>query len=118
MAIHNDNVYGDKRDLHIGGTGSNGGDHGGVRGAAYDTDSVNDDESLGGSIAAAAEALIESAGTWVTKAKAAARSADDFVHASPWQAIGAVALVGIAAGYLASRRSAPDAAPDSASGRS
>jgi len=34
-----------------------------------------------------------------------AGTADDFVHDSPWQAIGLAALVGVLVGLVASRRS-------------
>ena len=38
------------------------------------------------------------------QARAAARAADDYVRANPWQAVGIAALVGIALGLLISRR--------------
>ena len=39
-----------------------------------------------------------------TKARRVAGSADDYVRESPWQALGIAALVGVAIGLLASRR--------------
>jgi ElaB/YqjD/DUF883 family membrane-anchored ribosome-binding protein len=38
------------------------------------------------------------------QARAAARAADDYVRANPWQAVGIAALAGIALGLLISRR--------------
>ena len=38
------------------------------------------------------------------RAKAAAAATDDYVHAKPWQAIGAAAAVGLALGVLIGRR--------------
>jgi hypothetical protein len=90
MNSTNESVYTDKRDLHIGGTGA------GDFSAGQRGNSFND--------AAAAESLIDRADRWVTRATAAARNADDYLRTSPWQAIGVVVLVGVAAGYLASRR--------------
>ena len=40
----------------------------------------------------------------VAKAKAAGVAADDYVHESPWKAIGAAACVGLALGVLIGRR--------------
>jgi ElaB/YqjD/DUF883 family membrane-anchored ribosome-binding protein len=34
----------------------------------------------------------------------AARKADDYVHDNPWTALAVAALLGVAAGYLLSRR--------------
>jgi ElaB/YqjD/DUF883 family membrane-anchored ribosome-binding protein len=38
------------------------------------------------------------------RAREAASTADEYVHGSPWQAIGIAALIGLAVGYVASRR--------------
>ena len=38
------------------------------------------------------------------QARQVAGTADDYVRASPWQALGVAALVGAAFGYLAGRR--------------
>jgi ElaB/YqjD/DUF883 family membrane-anchored ribosome-binding protein len=40
---------------------------------------------------------------WTSKAKSAAKTTDGFVRSSPWQAVGAIALAGVAAGILMSR---------------
>lgn len=48
--------------------------------------------------------LEDTTATVKTKARRVASSADNYVHESPWQALGIAALVGIAIGLLASRR--------------
>jgi ElaB/YqjD/DUF883 family membrane-anchored ribosome-binding protein len=42
---------------------------------------------------------------WTSQAKTTARTTNGFVHANPWRTVGAVALVGIAAGVLMGRQS-------------
>jgi ElaB/YqjD/DUF883 family membrane-anchored ribosome-binding protein len=37
------------------------------------------------------------------QARGAARAADDFIRANPWQAVGVVAVVGLGVGLLAAR---------------
>jgi len=54
---------------------------------------------------AAKESLTDSADTLRRQAQNAATTADDFVHDSPWQAVGIAALVGAVVGILATRRS-------------
>ncbi|HLZ97669.1 MAG TPA: DUF883 family protein [Steroidobacteraceae bacterium] len=54
---------------------------------------------------AAKESLSDSADTLRRQAQNAATTADDFVHDSPWQAVGIAALVGAVVGILATRRS-------------
>jgi ElaB/YqjD/DUF883 family membrane-anchored ribosome-binding protein len=54
---------------------------------------------------AAKESLTDSADTLRRQAQSAATTADDFVHDSPWQAVGIAALVGAVVGILATRRS-------------
>jgi ElaB/YqjD/DUF883 family membrane-anchored ribosome-binding protein len=49
--------------------------------------------------------LAESADTLRRQAQRAATTADDYVHDSPWQAVGIAALVGALVGILAARRS-------------
>ena len=49
--------------------------------------------------------LAESADTLRRQAQRAAATADDYVHDSPWQAVGIAALVGALVGILAARRS-------------
>ena len=54
---------------------------------------------------AAKDSLADSADTLKRQAKRAATTADDYVHDSPWQAVGIAALVGAVVGILAARRS-------------
>jgi ElaB/YqjD/DUF883 family membrane-anchored ribosome-binding protein len=72
-----------KRDLHVGGLGS----------------------SASGALAAVTEPISGTAETWFKKARSVARDADDYVHDNPWAALAVVAIVGLAAGYVLSRRS-------------
>jgi len=72
-----------KRDLHVGGLGT----------------------SASGALAAVTEPMHDATASWFVKARDAARDADDFVHGNAWAALAAVALVGLAAGYLLARRS-------------
>ena len=53
----------------------------------------------------AKETLADSADTLRRQAQQAATTADDYVHDSPWQAVGIAALVGAVVGILAIRRS-------------
>jgi ElaB/YqjD/DUF883 family membrane-anchored ribosome-binding protein len=53
----------------------------------------------------AKESLAEGADTLRRQAQRAATTADDYVHDSPWQAVGIAALVGAVVGILATRRS-------------
>ena len=54
---------------------------------------------------AAKDSLSDSAETLRRQAQNAATTADDYVHDSPWQAVGIAALVGAVVGILAIRRS-------------
>jgi ElaB/YqjD/DUF883 family membrane-anchored ribosome-binding protein len=54
---------------------------------------------------AAKDSLAEGADTLRRQAQQAATTADDYVHDSPWQAVGIAALVGAVVGILATRRS-------------
>jgi len=72
-----------KRDLHVGGLGS----------------------SASGALAAVTDPMSGEVESWIRKARNAARDADDYVHDNPWAALAVVALVGLAAGYVLSRRS-------------
>ena len=56
-------------------------------------------------VEAAKESLADSAETLKQRARSAASTADDYVHDSPWQAVGIAALVGAVVGILATRRS-------------
>ena len=55
-------------------------------------------------IAGAKESLSGIEGQLADKAKAAAVSADDFVHRNPWEAVGVAAGLGILIGLFISRR--------------
>jgi ElaB/YqjD/DUF883 family membrane-anchored ribosome-binding protein len=72
-----------KRDLHVGGLGS----------------------SASGALAAVGDPIVDAADSWIDRLRATAIDADDYVHDNPWAALAVVALVGVAAGYLLSRRS-------------
>jgi ElaB/YqjD/DUF883 family membrane-anchored ribosome-binding protein len=54
---------------------------------------------------AAKESLTDGAESLRRQAQNVAGTADDYVHGSPWQAIGIAALVGAVVGILATRRS-------------
>ena len=54
---------------------------------------------------AAKASLAEGADTLRRQAQLAATTADDYVHDSPWQAVGIAALAGALVGILAARRS-------------
>jgi ElaB/YqjD/DUF883 family membrane-anchored ribosome-binding protein len=71
-----------KRDLHVGGVGS--------------------DPSA--ALASVIDPLLDASEDWVQQARNLARGADDYIRDNPWQAIGVVALLGVALGYLVSRR--------------
>jgi ElaB/YqjD/DUF883 family membrane-anchored ribosome-binding protein len=73
----------EKRDLHIGGLG-------------YDPS---------GALAAVVDPLVDASQNWVQKARELIDTADEYVRDNPWQAIGAVALIGVAVGLLLARRS-------------
>jgi ElaB/YqjD/DUF883 family membrane-anchored ribosome-binding protein len=53
----------------------------------------------------AKESLADGAESLRRQAQRAAATADDYVHDSPWQAVGIAALVGAVVGILAARRS-------------
>jgi ElaB/YqjD/DUF883 family membrane-anchored ribosome-binding protein len=54
---------------------------------------------------AAAKAGLSEGGRKITKAASSAATAtDDYVHASPWQAMGIAAVAGVAVGFLLARR--------------
>jgi len=76
------NTVDEKKDLHVGGLGS----------------------EAHGALAAVTD-HIPSADSWLKTARAMAREADDFVRGNPWAALAAVAVAGVAAGYLLSQRS-------------
>jgi ElaB/YqjD/DUF883 family membrane-anchored ribosome-binding protein len=71
-----------KRDLHIGGLGT----------------------VASGALAAVTGPRRHSADSWFIRARDVVRDADDYVHGNPWQALAVVAVLGLTAGYLLSRR--------------
>jgi ElaB/YqjD/DUF883 family membrane-anchored ribosome-binding protein len=71
-----------KRDLHVGGLGS----------------------AVSGAWAPAANPTHDAADSMAERVLDAARKADDYVHDNPWTALAVAALLGVAAGYLLSRR--------------
>ena len=52
----------------------------------------------------AKEKLLDAQHDAVQRARDAATATDDYVHAKPWQAIGAAAAIGLALGVLIGRR--------------
>ena len=48
--------------------------------------------------------LVEAEEVLIAKTKAAARATDEYVHESPWQAIGVAAAVGLLVGLVIGRR--------------
>jgi len=74
--------FAQKRDLHVGGLGSR----------------------ASGALAAVSDPVSGGYESWLRSARDAARDADDYVHRNPWTALAVVALVGLAAGFVLSRR--------------
>jgi ElaB/YqjD/DUF883 family membrane-anchored ribosome-binding protein len=74
-----------KRDLHVGGLGS----------------------SASGALAAVTDPVADLADSWLDRAWNAAQTAEDYVREKPWAALAVAAMVGLAAGFLLSRRSPP-----------
>jgi ElaB/YqjD/DUF883 family membrane-anchored ribosome-binding protein len=56
------------------------------------------------SLANAKGKLAEAQGDLIEKGKAAAKSADEYVHENPWKAIGVAAGVGLLVGLLIGKR--------------
>ena len=56
-------------------------------------------------VGSAKESIAESADNLRRQAREAVTATDDFVHDSPWQAVGIAALVGALVGILVTRRS-------------
>jgi ElaB/YqjD/DUF883 family membrane-anchored ribosome-binding protein len=81
LTTHPSSVF-QKRDLHVGGLGSN----------------------ASGALAAVTDPVHEVADSWLERARDAVQDADDYVRDNPWTALAAAALVGLAAGYLLSQR--------------
>ncbi|KQV52693.1 hypothetical protein ASC95_07675 [Pelomonas sp. Root1217] len=55
-------------------------------------------------LSGAKEKMLDAQHEAIQRAKDAAVATDDYVHANPWQAIGAAAAVGLALGVLIGRR--------------
>lgn len=62
-------------------------------------------DRLRDSVASVKEAVSDGANRVRHHAKEVAVGADDYVRENPWQALGIAALVGVAIGFLAARRS-------------
>ncbi len=88
-----------KRDLHVGGLGAS------VAGPLAAVAARAANRNAGAVFEnAVLKNIWDAADSWFEKARDAANDADDYVHANPWQALAVVALVGLTAGYLLSRR--------------
>ncbi|KAF0812006.1 hypothetical protein IGB42_03548 [Andreprevotia sp. IGB-42] len=61
-------------------------------------------ERIAANLTTAKAKLIETEQVVATKAKAAAKATDEYVHENPWTAIGVAAGVGFLLGLLVSRR--------------
>ena len=81
LTTHPSSVF-QKRDLHVGGLGSN----------------------ASGALAAVTDPVLDAADSWLERARGAAQDADDYVRDNPWAALAVAALLGLAAGYLLSQR--------------
>jgi ElaB/YqjD/DUF883 family membrane-anchored ribosome-binding protein len=81
MLTTHPNTVVQKRDLHVGGLGS----------------------EASGALAAVTDPFADMADSWLARARKAARQADDYVRDNPWPAIAFVACLGLAAGFLLSR---------------
>ena len=57
-----------------------------------------------GALAAVVDPLVDASQNWVQKARELIDTADEYVRDNPWQAIGAVALIGVTVGFLLARR--------------
>jgi hypothetical protein len=82
LALH-PNTAVQKRDLHIGGTGA---------------------MPFGGGLAAIKYPIREVEDSWALRVRDVAAQTDDALRSSPWAALAVVAVAGIAAGFLLSRR--------------
>jgi ElaB/YqjD/DUF883 family membrane-anchored ribosome-binding protein len=71
-----------KRDLHVGGLGA----------------------SASGALAAISDPMVESSEDLIGRARDLLHDADELVRDNPWPAIGIVALLSLAAGFLLGRR--------------
>jgi len=56
-------------------------------------------------LASAKESIATGTDTVRQQARRVASTADDYVHESPWQALGIAAIAGVAIGFLVTRRS-------------
>jgi ElaB/YqjD/DUF883 family membrane-anchored ribosome-binding protein len=69
-----------------------------------DADVIKVRSKVQNAIASAKESIADSADTLRQQAQRVAGTADDFVHDSPWLAVGIAALVGVLIGLVAARR--------------
>lgn len=70
-----------KKDLHVGGLGTN----------------------SSATLASVVDPLMDASENWVQKARDFVSSADDYVRNNPWQALGVMAMLGVTLGYFLSR---------------
>jgi DUF883 C-terminal glycine zipper region len=77
-----------RKDLHIGGLGA-----------------VSSGTFPSASLVSMIDPLVDASENWVQKAREFVSSADDYVRSNPWQALGAMAILGVTLGYFLSRRS-------------
>ena len=87
MMTSRNSAIAEKRDLHVGGLGATA------------------PAGLTTIIEPPVAALLDGSEPWLNRARDVAQGADDYVHDNPWAAVGVVALIGAAAGYLLFRRS-------------
>jgi ElaB/YqjD/DUF883 family membrane-anchored ribosome-binding protein len=86
MMTSRNSAIAEKRDLHVGGLGPSA------------------SAGLATIIEPLTDPMANASERWLRLARDAARRADDSIRDNPWAAVGVVALVGLAAGYLLSRR--------------
>jgi ElaB/YqjD/DUF883 family membrane-anchored ribosome-binding protein len=70
-----------------------------------DSDVATLRDKVRSTVESAKESLADGTATLRRRAREAAGSADDYVHESPWAAVGLAALVGAVVGILVARRS-------------
>jgi len=95
MLTAHPSAFAQKKDLHVGGLGLRA--MGAPAAVTHHVRDLRDARELHG--------LRNADESWLQKARATARDADDYLHASPWSSLAVVALVGLTAGFLLARRS-------------